>query len=305
MSRLWLATPLAFLLGALAGGLLIWHWRGRRGDVAGGLPRGQRWRLVAATALATTLLLAAVSYGLVRHRFQRSRMGGASESAAVADYRRLRGAGGGGGAGRTPPGGVYTYLATGYYQVSAPVVGKERRDLPATVPAVLVAKRDCWELAVRYFAKHVFTSRYCRTPEGGLRLVSSRNQNEAFSVQRDSTTSCADDVILRPGQRAGEKRTLPCRADGPGLGDTLENVAVEATFVGDESLEINGRAHPVRHVRLYIAMKGLQAGSVTQDMWFTADTLLLARLKTDGTGSGMARFRSDYQITLKNLQPTQ
>lgn len=304
MSGLWLVTPIAFLLGALTGGLLIWHWRGRDGS-DDSRPRGQRWKLVAATALATTLLLAAVGYGLVRSRFQRSRMGGASESAALADYRRLRGAGGDAGAGRTPRGGVYTYLATGYYEVSAPLVGTERRDLPVTVPAVLVAKDDCWELAVRYFAKHIFTSKYCRTPEGGLRLVSSRNQNEAFSVKRDSTTSCQDDVIWRPGQRAGEQRTLPCRADGPGLGDTLEKVAVELTFVGDESLQIGGRPVPVRHVRLYIAMKGLQAGSVTQDMWFTADQLLLARLKTDGTGSGMARFRSDYQITLKDTRPAQ
>ena len=85
----YLLIPIVFLVGAVAGGLLAWHIRGRM-DRKGGSGRFQTAMLVVATALFTTLLLAAVGYGLLRVGFKKSRMSPASaKKASVAQIARF------------------------------------------------------------------------------------------------------------------------------------------------------------------------------------------------------------------------
>lgn len=295
--------PIVFLCGALAGGLLAWHWRGRRAAVGpAGPPRS--WPLVLSTALLTTLGLAAAGYGLVRHRFQRTQVSRASKEQALADFRRGRSAASPASLGKTPPGGVYTYRATGYYEAEVPVLGKERRDMPKTVPAILVPSGDCWELTHRYFEQHHWTGRFCRDPEGGLRLDWARNKNEMFSMKTESRSICEPRALVLPGKRPGEPWTLTCTSDPPRPERSPGNVEMLGSLVGEETVEVDGRPQPARRVRRAFTMKGPHSGSMVQDLWIAAESGMLLQLTVKGDGKGMAKFVSDYRLTLQSLTPS-
>lgn len=297
-----LLVPIAFLLGALGGGALVWHWRGRRGP-DGGPDRWQKWKLVGATAVLTTLALGAAGYALVRHFFRPTRASRATVRQAVADYRKTTGSSRSESRGRTPPGGVYQYRATGFYEITAPVLGKERRDLPATVPAVLVADGDCWELTLRYFKVHHSTARYCWDPSVGLRRIWTRNKNTIFSMKNRSQSSCTPDVLLRPRDRPGREWKPVCKPDKPGPHSQGTRLDLVVRYVGVEPVIVGGRKVRSHHLRRTGTATGTGTGSFRQDQWFADSTGMLVRLRVKGRGSGMAEFVSEYELTLKSLEP--
>ncbi|MFH2005057.1 MAG: hypothetical protein ABI333_00590 [bacterium] len=309
-----LLLPIVFLLGALGGGALIWRRRGRRGadeGAEGGLGRWPKVKLVAATAVLTTLLLGALGYGLVRHRFKKTQASGASVRQAVSDFRKT-GSSAAKQLGKSPAGGVYRYAATGFYEVEAPVLGKDRRVMPKTVPAVLVPDGDCWELTIRYFKQHHWTARYCRGPQGGLRFVWAKNKNEFFSMKNRSHTFCTPNVILRPGglpgpgpdSAPGTEWKEVCKRKMPKAHQNKADVDITIRYVGVESVTVGKRAVLAHHLRSSFSMKGMMSGTFQQDFWYAKSSGLLIKLRTKGRASGMGKFVSDYQLTLQSLSPT-
>jgi hypothetical protein len=312
-----LLLPIVFLLGALSGGAVIWRWRGRRGSdggVDGGLGRWAKVKLVAATAVTTALILGAVGYGLVRHRFGKTQATRATVNQAVSDFRKTRKKGKAPGPerGKAPPPGVYQYAATGFYEVEVAVLGKDRRVLPKTVPAVLVSDGDCWELTLRYFAQHHWTARYCRSPRGGLRFVWAKNKNEFFAMKNRSHTFCTPDVILRPGglpgpgpgSEPGTEWKEKCRRNPPSPHDKDAKIDVTVRYVGVETVLVGATKVEAYHMRSAVKMKASVSGTFHQDFWYARGSGMLVKLRAKGEASGMAKFVSDYQLTLKSLSPT-
>lgn len=306
MTYLWI--PLSFLVGALSGGALVWCWRGRGGG-ARGPTRLQKVKLVVATALLTAGILAAAGYGLVRHRFQKTRASKATVKGAVSDYRKAKqGAEKGG---QAPPGGVYQYAATGFYELDASVMGKDHRDLPKTVPGVLVPDGDCWELTLRYFKQHHWTGRYCRGPRGGLRFVWAKNKNEFFSMKSQSHSFCTPDVILRPGglpgpgpgSAPGTRWKEICKRKTPHPQRGKAKVDITMAYVGLERVAVGKRSVEAFHMRSTFTMAGMASGTFHQDFWYAKGSGLLIALATKGKASGMGKFVSDYRLTLKSLAP--
>jgi len=304
---------MVFLIGALSGGVLVWHWRGRRG-AAGGLGRWQKVKLVAATTVITALTLGALGYGLVRHRFGKTQATRATVNQAVADFRRTSKRGGAAGAhgGKAPPGGVYQYAATGYYEVDVPVLGKDRRVMPKTVAAVLVRHGDCWELTLRYFTQHHWTARYCRGPRGGLRFMWVKDRNEFFSIKNQSHTYCTPDVILRPGGLPGPgpgaaPRTEwkeQCKRKNPGPHDNKAKVDITIRYMGVETVLVGTKKVEAHRLRSFFTMQAMVSGKFHQDFWYARGSGMLVKLSNKGQASGMAKFISDYQLTLKSQSPT-
>lgn len=307
MTHLWI--PLAFLAGALSGGAVVWFWRARRA-AEGGASRWQKTKLVGATVVLTALALAALGYGFARQRFQRTRASKATMSKAVSDFRKAKG-GAAEKRGQSPPGGVYQYAATGFYEIDAPVVGKDHRVLPRIVPGVLKTDGDCWELTLRYFTQHHWTARYCRGPRGGLRFIWVKNRNEFFSMKSQSQTFCTPDVILRPGglpgpgpgSAPGTEWKESCKRKSPHAQRGKAKVDITIRYVGLERVAVGKGSVAAFHLRSTFTMEGMASGTFHQDFWYAQGSGLLIGLATKGKAAGMGSFVSDYRLTLKSLTP--
>jgi uncharacterized protein YneR len=265
--------------------------------------RQKRWWVVVGTSLVITLVVGALGYGLVRSRFRKTKAAQATVGKAVADFRRARGALLAAERGRVPLSGVYKYAATGYYEIGLPALGKDRRVLPKAVPAVLAPSGNCWELSVRYFKQHHWTVRYCRDPRAGLRMVWLRNTNEFFGMKTWSQYRCDPDVILRPGDQPGRQWQQLCKPQEPKPVFGSAQVKVAVRYVGTESMTIGGRTLKAHHLHRTINMTGIQVSVIEQDLWYAAESGMMVRLHLKGQGSGIAKFDSDYQLTLKSLSP--
>ena len=295
--------PIVFFLGAVSGGVLIWHWRGRRGT-DGVLNRRQKWKLVLATALLTTLSLAAVGYGLIHTRFRTTQAKQETVGQAVSDYRKAQGAAPKKSNGKAPPGGVYQYQGSGFYELTVPVLGRERRVLPKTIPAVLLAEGDCWELNLRFFKQHHRKARYCQDPKAGLRVVWIKNKNEFFSMKNDSHSTCTPDVMVRPGAQPGRQWNQDCKPGKVNPHFGAPKVTVVVRYLGRESLTIGTRATQAHHLRRTLTLSGIQTGIIVQNIWYATDSGMLLKLRMKGEGKGVAKYVSDYQLTLTSLSPT-
>ncbi len=312
--RWWLAYG-AHMLGALciASGWLLWGstwamavnilWALGFG-VAFPIHAGRRRRawLVACTGLAASLLLGGAAYGLLRSRLSKTKVSKATEGEAFADFRHnqanLKGAAKG-----IPLPGVYRYAASGHYTVSVSGLGSDKRTLPETVPAVLVAEGRCWTLNLRYFKQHHRTIRYCARSGGGLRMMWLENRNEFFGLKHLAKSRCEPDIIYLPGDEPGHRRPQRCRRlEGKSrFGKT--NAKASFTYLAAESMTIGGKKIRVHHVRRDLEVKSLQSATIMQHLWYSADTGMLVRYRVHGRGSGLATFKSDFQLTLLDLSP--
>jgi hypothetical protein len=296
-------TPIAFVLGALCGGALVWIWRRKRG-ADGGLSSGQKYKLVAATALTTVLLVAAVGYGVIRWRFRSAPATGASESQALKEFRRANPSGAGAARRGMPTAGVYAYKASGFYAMDAPLLGKERRDMPASIPAVLVHKDRCWNLTIRYFKQHHWTAQYCRTPAGRLERPWLEDKNEMFNMTTINHNRCTPLAILGPTGKIGAQWKQECKHVGPKPKLTLGKRDTTVTYVGLVPLTIGGQQVMAHHVNRHIKVTGIMgSGDLRRDVWFEKDTGMLLQLKQGGSLSGLGKMTAEYRLVLADLSP--
>jgi len=264
--------------------------------------RGKRWWVVVTTGLVTSLALGGLGYALVRSQFRKTKVAKASEGQAVSEFRRSGGASSKTAEG-TPPAGVYQFSATGQYTVSVPGLGKDVRVLPKTLPAVLVSKGRCWELNIRFFKQHQRTVRYCSEKKGHLRMVWLLNQNEFFGLKHLTKTRCVPDLILRPGDEPGHQTAQTCKPVGVDQRFGKTDAKVMFEYVAANTMTIGGRKVRVHHLRRTLVVKSLQSARVVQHLHYADETGMLVRYRVNGGGSGLATFRSDYQITLTSLSP--
>jgi len=302
----YLMVPISFLLGALAGGLLVRYWRARsdKSDVT--TPR-QKLKLVAATVFVTTLFIGVSGYAAFRYRFRAKPVSKATTAQAVADFRK---AGGSSAAGRkgVPAGGVYTYHAKGFLKVESALMGNLHRQLPKTVPALLIHKKNCWEMGLRLFKEHQRTERYCKG-DRGVKLVQRWEKNEMFGIRTFNRQGCGPHGILGPTGKPGSrwtstwkvlehKTTMPLPVKRPDL-------LLRITYVGVTKLTIGGRSVSAHHLQQAADFKGPVSGTMTREVWYAVDTGLMLKLHIKSQGSGVASVTIDRQYTLASLTPKQ
>ncbi len=297
-------VPLAFLLGAIAGGLMAWRLRGRVAP-ASKPTRYLRLKLVASTVLATLSILAVAGYALIRHRFGGEQPSPASVNRAMDDFRK---SGAGAQRGSGPPPGVYTYHGKGFFKIEAPLLGKKHLTLPKTIPAILrhVDKR-CWELTVRPWAQHEWTERYCRHGPTGYRQQWRKNKSDMFGIKSSSTSECRPSALFDESGALRRSWEATCRVTkrktSLPIGGKPRPTKVQITLVGKTKIVIGGRQVVAYHFRQTASVKRKMKGSMTREVWFDASTGMLLKLSTKGGGTGMAKVQVDQTYTLANLKP--
>ncbi len=299
-------TVLAFAIGAIAGGAAVWQLRGSRPPAQAG--RYYRLRLVAVTALLTLVVAAGGAYVSIRVVFRSRPARPASTERALAEFRSTRfqdnAPGAAPGSGATPAPGVYTYNSSGYFHTEAPLLGTEHRDLPESVPAVLVADGNCWDLTVRYFEEHHWTTRYCSDRAGALRVPSSRTESEHFGQKVTVTTSCTPDLVFRAGMKPGDTAAGSCNSQNDSGFGSPDSMPVEWLFVGAEELKIGERTVRTRHLRRDVTLEGRQTGTAIRDVWY-APSGLLVRLREQTKSSGIAAVERNYELSLVSVTPAE
>lgn len=304
----YLFFPLSFLLGGVVGGLLAWTWRGR-GDPAP-VTRRQKLKLVALTALATTLFIAASGYGILRVRFKKTEMSKASTGDAVADFRKA-----GGGAAKQqagmPPGGVYTYLTKGYLKAESALLGDANLPLPESIPAVVVPKGDCFELELRLFKQNHRTERYCREGAKGFKITERWETNELFGIKNFTRQTSGPHGVLGPDGRPDpgsswrmswkvveHTTSMPVPVSRP-------DIHLKVTYVGLTSLDIGGRKVPAHHLKQYATYTGGMKGNLDREIYYAVDSGMMLRLHEKSLATGLAKMQFDRQYTLASLTPKQ
>ncbi len=264
--------------------------------------RGKRWWVAVATGLIASFALGGLGYALIRSQFSKTKVAKESVGHAVADFRRTQGATNTAAAGLPPP-GVYQYAATGKYTVAVAGLGKDTRVLPKTVPALLVSDGNCWTLNIRFFKQHQRTVRYCSDKKGGLRMVWLINQNKFFGLEHKAKSRCEPDQILSPGDKPGHSTPQKCKPMDKNQRFGKANATAVFDYIAAESMVISGQKLKVHHLRRTLVVKSLQSANVKQHLYYADKTGMLVRYRIDGKGSGLATFKSDYELTLKSLSP--
>ena len=303
-----------FFLG-LAVGVVPWFvWRrdgaaGGEGD-AGRVAIRRRMRRVAAVSVGLTLVVdEAGTYAVLRGMLHAGNMASVGYDSVL---RELRAEGpsatvvaGSGEPDRLgpPPAGVYTYAASGFYETTAPVFGKERRELPETVPAALRHEPDGWTLTVHFFDRHRTVFRWIAGPGGLLQESDTVTDNVRFGFEVRTTLSCRPTEILRGTMAAGAAWEQDCRAVSKGVVTASQEMGSKTTLVGVEPLVVGGAPVDAWHVRRDTVVSGGQTGTLVRDAWFAVDTGLLLRLDVDSRTSGLADHTEITSLVLTSLVP--
>jgi hypothetical protein len=300
-------VPLGFLLGAVAGGLLVVYWRSRS-DAAQPVTRYQKIKLVAVSVFATVALIGISGYAFVRYRFAQSDVSQASEGQALADYRKAHGAGATAQREGVPAGGVYTYNAEGGLKVRSSLLGNEDRPLPKTIPAVLVPrKKDCWDLTLRFYKENHRGERYCQDDKKGLTLVKRWAKNKMFGIKTFTRQSCGPHGVLGPTGKPGSQwkdtwkvtehtTSMPLPMKRPDL-------HLRITYVGVKALDIGGQKVRTHYLRQRAEYGGAMKGKLYRQVWYDVDTGMMVKLHVQSTGRGIADMDIDRKYTLASLTP--
>ncbi|MBI5489764.1 MAG: hypothetical protein HY905_20690 [Deltaproteobacteria bacterium] len=312
-----LSGPLvAFVLGAAVGaapfllGLLPRARRGARPDesAASSDRSGRRTVRVAAVSAAITLaVLAAGGYAALRMFLGSTPMAAADPAQAVDEFRRTVGASCPAvprsiGLLGPPCGGVYEYEASGSWTTTAPILGAEHRELPATVPATVLADDDGWSLALRYFDKHVTTLRFRGGVGPHLEELGGETDSVRFGLPVHTDVTCDPPDVVAPAP-LGTEWTAACEAVTGGLMGASQTLLSTDTLVGVERLDVGGTPLEAWHVHRETRVSGSQSGTVSRDTWFSTTDGMVLRLELEGRTEGLATHVETIRLRLRSLVP--
>ncbi len=297
--------PVSFLLGGLAGGLMVRYWRSRSKE-GEPLVRRQKIKLVVTTVFATMLLLTVSGYAAFRYKFRAKPVAKATTADAVKDFRKSGGGGAATGRKDFPVAGVYTYKTSGYMKAKSSLLGNVDRPMPKSIPAMLVHKKGCWELGLRLFKEHQRTERYCKDDKG-LKLVERWEKNVMFGIKTFTRQAVGPHVLLGPTGKPGStfmstwkvtesKTSMPIPMKRPDL--HLKN-----TYVGITKVTIEGKPVSAHHLKQETRYTGAMAGSMKRELWYAVDTGMMLKLKIHSAGSGIATLTIHREYLLTSLKP--
>jgi len=190
--------------------------------------------------------------------------------------------------------GIYLYDTTGYDEIDA--LGGARHDYPDLTYGV-ITESECGPV-VRWYAvaERWLEWQHCG-PDFGI--TATTNFHEWFHVPDTGRTTCAEPVFPPDGQTTW---TTVC--------DDGETITTDvATFVGMETLVIDGRPVETVHVRIDSTATGVSVATTTTDEWRLPGTALVVRKQYDDdsvndTRIGTVHFVEHVVIQLRSLVPT-
>jgi hypothetical protein len=301
-----IAIPLvlAFLFGGLVGGYCGWRRHAGRSAGDAGPGSHRTLKVVALTALLTLVFAAAGTYATLRIIFRAKPVQEASVDQAVADFRSAKPAAATAANKAAPAGGVYTYRSSGSSDLKVPLFGTEHRDLPESVPAVLLRDGDCWDLTVRFFEEHQWATRYCRGEDGAVHHPSSETVNVHFGQKVTASSACEPDEVIVAKMSPGASWSQRCTTkNDSGMGGP-SSVDTEMTFVGIEEVEVGGEKVKALHIHRDVTMSGKQTGTTTRDYWFEESSALLVKFRHRMKSSGIGDIEQSYDLALTALTPS-
>ena len=308
----------AFVAGGMLGAApwLVRRLQRRGGAAAGDASRARRWPLVVVTAVVTLLLAGTGAYFALRVLLRSEPARPASHAGALEAFRGTGcatpvAAGNVGGvvaaAGFGPPApGVYSYEATGRFELRAPVFGSERRELSGTVPATVLVDGARWSWAVQFLEQRVETAEFLAGP--GRRLEAPRlvTDDVHFRIAVRATMRCEPGVMVPEDAAVGASWELPCVSHTDALMGTTHEMPTTATLVGLELVQVGDERVPAYRVRQETRVGGSggdQAGGLTRETWFAADDGLPLRVVYESRTGGMADNLEEYTLELTSRTP--
>ena len=195
--------------------------------------------------------------------------------------------------------GVYSYATEGSEQVDA--LGGARHDYPAS-STITYTRSGCgtterWQP----LQERIGESLECAGADGS-ELRGSFQRREFFGRSQVVRYTCSPGAPLLPRDpQPGRVTRGGCRSDDSTL-------ALTTTVVALESLNVDGTAVPVVHLRIAGTLTGSTRGRSDRDVWLArADGLLVqadSRTDTDAdTEGGTVRYQESYRLRLSSLTP--
>lgn len=208
---------------------------------------------------------------------------GAEEASVEEAVRELDGRGGTEGSFLRPAGGVYVYEGTGTEQLSLLATGQQ---WGPQLPASVVAAKDsgCWVFKIEYSTNHRQWTTYC--PQGRTLEEHGGRTFQSF----DFVVSTIDDenrfVCEPPGDtirvdaEPGATWSQSCRGRSEQRGTEVTSSGTN-TFVGIETVDVDGRA--VRAYRYHgeRTLTGDQTGREVVETWYRVRDGLPLRVSRD------------------------
>ena len=177
-----------------------------------------------------------------------------------------------------PAAGVYEYQGSGSEHTSfPPLTEAQGPTMPATVTG---DGPGCWRFRIDYSSHHWQDWRFCASSTGIATTGGqsfSRRDFPGFQVDNTSTFVCAEpDVVLWVDMQPGDVRPGRCTGTSTAV-DGSTTSAGSTTFLGDELVQVEGRAVLARRLRYERTLSGAQEGTEVADWWVDPWTMLPLR----------------------------
>lgn len=209
-----------------------------------------------------------------------------------------------------PVEGVYRYRGEGTERLDRPPISQRQGpEMPGTVTHT---GAGCWSFRIDYSTKHSQTWDLCRRGDDLVEVGGRSEQKLDLKVAEVAvtvTSTCQPDTVLQSETvRVDDPpRQQRCSAQ---TSATDEEVRVEgpATFVGVETVEVDGRPLRTCHHRHERTMSGGQTGTERLDLWLDCDNGLPIRnerrvsARTDSP-LGMLTYTEEGSFTLQSVEP--
>lgn len=205
--------------------------------------------------------------------------------------------------GMRPNPGTYEYVGGGREHLS--LLGGSSHDFPERVTGVVQLDADdacAWTLDLVLIEEHTEKRSYCTTAAGVLDTGFSRTTT-FLGREQTSAYACDDQALrLRATAASGDGWSWTCTEARGG------RVRFTATFVGRESLTIDGAPVDTSHVRLTGRQRDRSVGDERGD-WWLLDTGLPARIRSERTLTttagplGEMTTKERFEYELASLEP--
>jgi len=195
------------------------------------------------------------------------------------------------------PEGVYVYETDGFEKTDA-LTGKTHR-YPGR-STITVTAADCgvsllWQVLDGRSTEWV----YCVTDEGWM--LASQDERHTFFGATEQTTYTCDGTPIRPGEGGQKRWAVSCTtgtADETGVG----------RVVGQERVEVGGKAVPAEHVRKKTTFSGEIRGFARHDLWFDPESgvpvkIAMVSRTTNDSPIGDVTYDEEVKLTLTSLEP--
>ncbi len=216
-----------------------------------------------------------------------------SQSAAVEDFRRAKGAGRSGG--QIPQPGVYTYRQSGSERGSFGPLGIDRV-LPREAQLTIRPMEGGYLSQLDLAREHIEARRFRLTSEG-TRVTWIRTKIEFATFGRDDRRTTKPQPLETPTTlTVGRIWTARYRA-----GDLP--VAAVSRVLRKETVSIDGASVDTFVIETRSVTGGSHPGTETDTTWWSPRYLLPMRLKLQRKIRGAAGFRVDAELSLTSVRP--